>query len=79
MEGSDYKDGTTGADTKDNKVAAGSSYTYTWTVPARAGPSLNDTNCLTWSYYSDVDSVKDPNSGLVGAMVVCRKVSVERV
>ena len=76
MEGSEYNDGTAGADIKDNKVAPDTSYKYIWTVPDRAGPGPNDTNCVTWAYYSDVDAVKDPNTGLIGAMVICRKVSV---
>ena len=75
MEGADYKDGTHGATRRDGKVAPGTLYKYRWTVPERAGPGPNDTNCITWAYYSDVDSVKDPNSGLVGALVICRKVN----
>ena len=56
MEGSEYNDGTAGADIKDNKVAPDTSYKYIWTVPDRAGPGPNDTNCVTWAYYSDVSS-----------------------
>lgn len=76
MEGSDYLDGSKDADKIDNKVSPGTTFTYRWTVPQRAGPGVNDTNCIAWAYYSDVDSVKDANSGLVGPLVVCRKVGV---
>ncbi|XP_061422642.1 ferroxidase HEPHL1-like [Lethenteron reissneri] len=45
---------------------------YRWQIPERSGPSQADTNCITWIYYSAVDFVRDPNSGLVGPLVVCR-------
>ena len=57
-----------------DKVEPGETYTYTWQVPARAGPSNTDTDCITWAYYSYVDPTKDTNSGLVGPLVICRKV-----
>ena len=75
-EGSPYKDNTTGADLVDNAIAPGKIHNYVWEVPTRAGPGPNDTDCLTWGYYSDVNPVKDTNTGLVGALVICRKVTV---
>ena len=57
-----------------DKVEPGETYTYTWQVPARAGPSDTDTDCITWAYYSYVDPTKDTNSGLVGPLIICRKV-----
>lgn len=75
-EGSPYKDNTTGADLVDNAIAPGKIHNYVWEVPARAGPGPNDTDCLTWGYYSDVNPVKDTNTGLVGALVICRKVTL---
>ena len=78
MEGSDYMDGSSSQDKKDNRIKPNDKYTYSWTVPERAGPGSDDTSCLTWAYYSDVDSVKDPNTGLVGPLIVCRKVRTLR-
>lgn len=72
-EGSDYNDNTPGADKIDNAIERGSIYKYTWKVPERAGPGANGPNCATWAYYSDVDPIKDTNSGLVGPLVICKK------
>ncbi|XP_036596320.1 hephaestin [Trichosurus vulpecula] len=47
--------------------------TYQWSVPERSGPGPNDSACIPWIYYSDVDPVKDMYSGLVGPLVICRK------
>ena len=73
-EGSNYRDNTQGRFTEDNRVAPGNTFTYTWHVPERSGPSDGDPSCLTWAYYSDVDHVKDVHSGLVGPLIVCNKV-----
>ncbi|KAH9508748.1 hypothetical protein Btru_049803 [Bulinus truncatus] len=53
-------------------VAPGDTYEYIWQVPERSGPGPKDPNCIPWLYYSSVDPVKDTNSGLVGAVVICR-------
>lgn len=42
----------------------------------RSGPGPAETACLTWAYFSDVDPVKDTNTGLVGPLIICRKVGV---
>ena len=73
-EGSNYNDGTKGASKADNAVDPGKLYKYTWDVPERAGPGPNGPSCLTWAYYSDVNQIKDTNSGLVGPLIVCKKV-----
>ena len=73
-EGSNYNDGTKGASKTDNAVDPGKLYTYTWDVPERAGPGPNGPSCMTWAYYSDVNQIKDTNSGLVGPLIVCKKV-----
>ncbi|XP_072482697.1 hephaestin isoform X5 [Notamacropus eugenii] len=46
---------------------------YQWNVPERAGPGPNDSACIPWIYYSDVDPIKDMYSGLVGPLVICQK------
>uniref|UniRef100_G3VFK7 Hephaestin n=1 Tax=Sarcophilus harrisii TaxID=9305 RepID=G3VFK7_SARHA len=51
--------------------------TYRWMVPPHAGPAAKDPACLTWMYFSAVNSVKDTNSGLVGPLLVCRAGSLE--
>ena len=74
FEGSDYKDGTTGKEKADNSVPSGEVFTYSWEVPERAGPGTDGPACSTWAYYSDVNPIKDTNSGLVGPLIVCKKV-----
>ncbi|XP_070555895.1 hephaestin-like protein isoform X2 [Ptychodera flava] len=70
-EGAKYEDGIT--ESPGDAVEPGKTHTYTWEVPARAGPTDEDSNCLTWVYYSAVDTVKDTNSGLIGPLIVCRQ------
>ncbi|XP_022788227.1 hephaestin-like protein [Stylophora pistillata] len=72
-EGSDYDDDTLPGDKIDNAIHPGQIYTYKWQVPERAGPGPNGPTCVTWAYYSDVNPIKDTNSGLVGPLVVCKK------
>ncbi|KAK7177826.1 hypothetical protein PSPO01_16124 [Paraphaeosphaeria sporulosa] len=55
-----------------NSVAPGSTWTYTWEVPERAGPGPLDPPSLAWTYHSDVAGQQDVNSGLVGASIVYR-------
>ena len=74
-EGSDYDDDTLPGDKIDNAIHPGQIYTYKWQVPERAGPGPNGPTCVTWAYYFDVNPIKDRNSGLVGPLVVCKKVS----
>ncbi|CAB4018123.1 hephaestin isoform X1, partial [Paramuricea clavata] len=69
-EGALYLDNTTFKD--DDAVPPEQTYTYTWEVPARAGPSSSDNDCLTWIYYSDVNPTMDTNSGLVGPLIICK-------
>ncbi|XP_041369920.1 hephaestin-like protein [Gigantopelta aegis] len=54
-------------------VAPNSLYMYHWHVPERAGPGPGDPNCIPWLYSSGVDTARDPITGLVGTVVVCRK------
>eukprot|EP01119_Soliformovum_irregulare_P006299 TRINITY_DN1812_c0_g1_i1.p1 TRINITY_DN1812_c0_g1~~TRINITY_DN1812_c0_g1_i1.p1 ORF type:complete len:612 (+),score=108.47 TRINITY_DN1812_c0_g1_i1:225-1838(+) len=55
-----------------NLVAPGETYTYTWTVPDRAGPGPNDPSSIVWFYHSHVDEGQDTNTGLVGPIIICR-------
>jgi hephaestin len=69
-EGAPYADGTTGADKSDDAVAPGSTYTYTWQVPERAGPASGDNNSVLWMYHSHTDEYRDPNTGLMGPIII---------
>ena len=72
-EGSDYNDGTTGADITDGCVAPGSTHTYTWQVPERAGPGPNDPSSIFWLYHSHCDELRDVAAGLFGGLVITRR------
>ena len=69
-EGAPYQDGTAGKDKADDGVPPGGTHTYTWEVPERTGPGPMDPSSVMWMYHSHVDEVKDPNTGLMGAMIV---------
>jgi len=71
-EGAPTNDGTSGADKADDAVAPGATFTYVWQVPERAGPGPDDPSSVVWPYHSHVNSVRDSNSGLVGAIIVTR-------
>ena len=58
------------ADKDDDAVMPGDTYTYTWGVPASAGPGPDDGSSVVWLYHSHVNSITDTNTGLVGAIVV---------
>ncbi|HYL63048.1 MAG TPA: multicopper oxidase domain-containing protein [Candidatus Methylomirabilis sp.] len=72
-EGADYNDGTSGADKSDGAVPPGSTHTYVWQVPERAGPGPNDPSSVFWLYHSHADELRDVASGLFGAIVVTRR------
>lgn len=70
-EGALYKDGTEGKDKEDDGVPTGGTYTYTWEVPKRAGPSAaSGLSSAFWMYHSHVNERRDVNSGLMGAMII---------
>ena len=72
-EGAPYVDGTAGYDKADDAVTPGRTFTYTWLVPARAGPGPGDPSSVMWMYHSHTDEVRDVNTGPVGAIVVTRR------
>lgn len=69
-EGAPYQDGSGAADKADDGVAPGSSHTYIWTVPERAGPGPGDPSSVFWMYHSHVHETADVNAGLVGPMII---------
>ncbi|XP_008070452.1 coagulation factor VIII-like, partial [Carlito syrichta] len=77
-EGAEYNDQTSQREKEDDKVFPGESHTYVWQVLKENGPMASDPPCLTYSYLSHVDLVKDLNSGLIGALLVCREGSLAK-
>jgi FtsP/CotA-like multicopper oxidase with cupredoxin domain len=69
-EGAPYADGTGAAAKRDDSVAPGATYTYTWDVPERAGPGPMDGSSTIWMYHAHVDEPGDTNAGLIGPIVV---------
>uniref|UniRef100_K7GFX4 ferroxidase n=1 Tax=Pelodiscus sinensis TaxID=13735 RepID=K7GFX4_PELSI len=71
-EGAGYHDETSQAEKEDDSVDPDKTHTYVWEILQDQGPTEFDSSCLTYSYFSYTDSVKDINSGLIGALLVCR-------
>jgi hephaestin len=69
-EGAPYNDGTSGKDKGDDGVQPGETHEYVWQVPERAGPASMDVNSVLWMYHSHTDEVRDPNTGLLGPMII---------
>jgi len=69
-EGAPYQDGTSGADKGDDGVPPGGTHVYTWEARERSGPADMDVSSVMWMYHSHVAEVKDPNTGLMGPMIV---------
>ncbi|NXA36936.1 FA8 factor, partial [Eudromia elegans] len=71
-EGAGYEDETSQVEKEGDRVDPGKTHTYIWEIQQDQGPTDGDSPCLTHSYSSNTDSVKDTNSGLIGALLVCR-------
>ncbi|XP_008939099.1 PREDICTED: coagulation factor VIII [Merops nubicus] len=71
-EGAVYEDETSQPEKEGDRVDPGKTHTYIWEIQQNQGPTDGDSPCLTHSYSSNTDSVKDINSGLIGALLVCR-------
>lgn len=72
-EGALYPDGTSSQLKKDDSVPPGGSYTYRWEVRPEFAPTDDDANCITWVYHSHLNAPKEINSGLIGALLTCKK------
>ncbi|XP_027536906.1 coagulation factor V [Neopelma chrysocephalum] len=75
-EGSLYDDRTSSAEKRDDAVLPGQVYTYVWDISEEVGPREADLPCLTYAYYSHVNMAMDFNSGLIGALLICKKGSL---
>jgi len=71
-EGAPYNDGAAANATGDDDVSPGRTYTYSYTVPERAGPGPMDGSSVMWMYHSHVSEVSDDYAGLVGPMIVTK-------
>ncbi|KAB5554203.1 hypothetical protein PHYPO_G00047470 [Pangasianodon hypophthalmus] len=71
-EGAGYEDSTSVQEQEDDAVQPGGYYKYIWDILPNSGPTVTDPECLTYSYSSQVDSVRDFNSGLIGAFLICK-------
>jgi manganese oxidase len=69
-EGAMTLDGTTPREMLDDHVRSGTTFTYHWFVPERAGPGPADPTSVAWLYHSHIDPTEDTNAGLVGAIIV---------
>jgi FtsP/CotA-like multicopper oxidase with cupredoxin domain len=76
-EGAVYRDGTSADEKKGDKVPPGQTYTYTWTVPERAGPAPGDGSSVLWVYHSHFVEPRDMNAGLIGPIIVSAKGSTK--
>ncbi|XP_005294581.2 coagulation factor V-like [Chrysemys picta bellii] len=76
-EGSLYADRTSSFEKLDDAVPPGLVYKYTWEITAEIGPKEADPPCLTYIYYSHENMVMDFNSGLIGALLICKKGSLK--
>ncbi|NWU56034.1 FA5V protein, partial [Dromas ardeola] len=72
-EGSLYGDRTSSAEKRDDAVLPGQIYTYVWDITEEAGPREADLPCLTYAYYSHENMAMDFNSGLIGALLICKE------
>ncbi|XP_028582431.2 coagulation factor V [Podarcis muralis] len=75
-EGSSYSDKTLPIEKLDDAVPPGKSYKYVWKATAGTGPREADPPCLTYAYYSHENMVQDFNSGLIGALLICKNGSL---
>lgn len=72
-EGALYGDGNPPESKKGDAVPPGQTYTYTWTVPERAGPGPGDPSSILWIYHSHFVEPRDMNTGLIGPILVTAK------
>jgi FtsP/CotA-like multicopper oxidase with cupredoxin domain len=76
-EGALYSDNASPEAKKGDAVPPGQTYTYTWTVPERAGPASGDSSSILWVYHSHFVEPRDMNTGLFGPILVSAKGSAK--
>jgi len=65
--------GSSGTNRAGTGVPSGSTRTYTWPVPERAGPGPSEPSSVLWMYYSDVRMTEDMTTGLIGPMIITER------
>lgn len=70
--GAQYFDNTSLKEKEDDVVPPGGEHTYYWEVTANVAPQKDDPSCLTYTYVSHLNVVRDYNSGLIGALLLCK-------
>ncbi|XP_077584126.1 coagulation factor V [Stigmatopora nigra] len=76
-EGAQYFDNTSQKEQEDDAVRPGGEHVYHWEVTPEVAPTKDDPTCLTYSYISHLNLVDDFNSGLVGALLICKNGSLD--
>ncbi|XP_032888937.1 coagulation factor V isoform X2 [Amblyraja radiata] len=64
-------------ESNDEHIKPMQEHTYEWKITKEVGPTTFDPQCLTYIYSSDVDVVKDRQSGLIGALLICKPGSLD--
>ncbi|XP_069745383.1 coagulation factor V isoform X2 [Narcine bancroftii] len=64
-------------ESKDERVMPFQKHTYKWKITEEVGPTSFDPQCLTYTYSSHVDIVKDRHAGLIGALLICKPGSLD--
>jgi FtsP/CotA-like multicopper oxidase with cupredoxin domain len=62
-----------GWDGDDAPVPPGGSHTYSWAVPAQAGPGADDHGSVLWLYHSHTGQGTSDDAGLIGPIIVYKR------
>lgn len=71
--GSLYFDNTSQFEKEDDVIYPDHEHTYHWEITAEVSPKAADPSCITYTYFSHIDIVKDYNTGLIGTLLICKK------
>ncbi|KAM4730956.1 coagulation factor V [Anableps anableps] len=78
-EGANYFDNTSQKEKEDDIVQPNNEHVYYWEVTTDVSPLPDDPNCLTYTYISHQNVVQDYNSGLIGALLICKAGTLDEV
>ncbi|XP_034042821.1 coagulation factor V [Thalassophryne amazonica] len=71
-EGALYFDNTSQKEKEDDAVQPNTQHIYYWEVTSDVSPQKHDPACLTYTYFSHQNVVRDYNSGLIGTLLICK-------
>ena len=63
-----------GVDKVDDFVHTGQTCNYTWYIVDRAAPGPSDGSSIVWMYHSHSHEIQDNYAGLMGAIIITRRV-----